>query len=127
MDEQKQTIIEAEVTEVKLDDVKKPAKAKKTLDSHAHSIHFLGKLSAVLLSISSPGLLIAVVLGFMFSIFYSETPDNVVRLAIMITSWSFAGLFFIMSALAFGLRIWMRKLKTKDPNFEDVVNHDSIY
>lgn len=127
MEEKEEKIIEAEVTPVKLDDAESPKTAKKTLGSHGRLIHTLGNASTILASISSPGFVLSMIFGLMFSIYYSEAPKDPLRFAAMVTCWSLLGVFLLMSLLALGLRLWMRKLKTKDPNFEDAVDHDSVY
>ena len=109
------------------DEKEKPVQAAKIKDDHRKGIRFFGRLSSLLLGIASPGFFLSLVASLVFSILYSEATDNTVRFVMMIICWSLVGLFVILFAVGFLARLFMRRLKEKDPNFEHMVDSDGIY
>ena len=120
-------VVEVEVESSSVDEVKRSDKGERIHGDHRASIYFFGRLSKFFMSISIPLFFVFLGLGLSFSILFSETPKDMVRLALMCTFWALMGLALVGIGLGLLFRFIMRSLKRRDPNFEESVRLDDVY
>lgn len=118
--ENKEEIIEVEVTDEKLNAPKKEGKPKKTLDDYSSKIRFYGSLAYLGFKYGLIGMLLAGAAGFIFSILYSENKATSF-LALVIVCFSFCLLFAIFYVVGLIAKSLARKYMAKDPNYQDKI------
>ncbi len=118
--ENKDEIIEVEVTDEKLNAPKKEDKPKKTLDDYSSKIRFYGSLAYLGSRYGFTGMILAGLAGLVFSILYSENKATSF-LALVIVCFSFCLLFAIFYVVGLIAKSLARKYMAKDPNYQDKV------
>ncbi len=116
--ENKEDIIEVEVTDEKLNAPKKESKPKKTLDDYSSKIRFYGSIAYLGSRYGFTGMILAALAGLVFSILYSENKSTSF-LVLVIVCFAFCALFAIFSILGLIAKRIARKYMAKDPNYED--------
>lgn len=118
--ENKDKIIEVEVTDEKLNAPKKEGKPKKTLDDYSSKIRFYGSLAYLGSRYGFTGMILAGLAGLVFSILYSENKATSF-LALVIVCFSFCLLFAIFYVVGLIAKSLARKYMAKDPNYQDKI------
>lgn len=118
--ENKDEIIEVEVTDEKLNAPKKEDKPKKTLDDYSSKIRFYGSLAYLGSKYGLIGMLLAGAAGFIFSILYSEN-NTTPFFILIIVCFAFCALFAIFFVIGLIARSLARKYMAKDPNYQDKI------
>ena len=113
-------IIEVEVRSEKPAEPTKPSKPHKAESDHSKAVHFYAKASRPFLRFGESTFMLFGILGFVFSILYSQSLAPY-HLVFMIIAWSLCGLALISFIFGFVLNRMMVHYMKKDPNYEQYV------
>lgn len=120
MNEDKDNIVEVEVTAEKINEpTKKPSAPKKPLDYYRKQIYFYARVAALGLRYGPTGLVLSGLAALVFAILQSQNPAGTIYGVILIICYVLIGIFALLCLVGLLAYYIGRYFRKKDPAYSE--------